>query len=93
MKNKAKKTISCSVDEEMFNSLNRLSKETGAKKSELLRRAIKKFENGGVDDSLFMLNVVKLVQVVGDMQEEIKPEHMEELKSLTENLMKIKGGR
>ncbi|MBQ3545381.1 MAG: ribbon-helix-helix domain-containing protein [Lachnospiraceae bacterium] len=93
MKNKAKKTISCSVDEEMFNSLNRLSKETGAKKSELLRRAIKKFENGGVDDSLFMLNVVKLVQIVGDMQEEIKPEHMEELKSLTENLMKIKGGK
>ena len=93
MKNNNKKTISCCVDEEMFNNLNRLSIETGARKSELLRRAIRKFENGGVDDALIILNVVKLVQVVGDMQEEIKPEHMEELKSLTENLMKIKGGR
>lgn len=87
-KNK-KKTICCSVDSEMFASLNRMSRETGAKKSELVRRAIKKMENGGVDDSLLMLNVV---QVVGDMQKEIKPEYMKELQMLTENLMKIKGG-
>jgi predicted DNA-binding protein len=90
-KNK-KKTICCSVDSEMFASLDRMSRETGAKKSELVRRAIKKMENGGVDDSLLMLNVVHLAQVVGDMQKEIKPEYMKELQMLTENLMKIKGG-
>lgn len=87
-----KKIITCCIDEEMFNNLNKLSIETGAKKSELLRRAIRKLENGGIDDSLIMLNVVQLVQVVDEMQEEIKPEHMQELKKLTENLMIIKGG-
>ena len=90
-KNK-KKTICCSVDSDMFDSLERMSQETGAKKSELVRRAIKKMENGGVDDSLLMLNVVQLAQVVGDMQKKMKPEYMKQLQELTENLMKIKGG-
>lgn len=89
---KKKKTIYCSVDGDMFDSLERMSQETGAKKSELVRRAIKKMENGGVDDSLLMLNVVQLAQVVGDMQKEMKPEYMKELQMLAENLMKIKGG-
>jgi len=91
-RNKKKKIICCSVDLDMFESLKRMSEETGAAKSELVRRAIKKAENGGLHDALFMLNIVHLAQVVGDMQKEMKPEYMKELQTITENLMKIKGG-
>lgn len=45
-----KKTICCGLDISMFDSLERMSQETGAKKLEMIRRAIKKIENGGVDD-------------------------------------------
>ena len=93
MKNKIKKkTICFSVDEETFEKLDCLSKETGARKSELMRRAIKKLQDGGMDEALLMLCVVQTRQVINEMDEEKDPEHIKELKRLTANIMRIKGG-
>ena len=93
MKNKIKKKqISCSVDEETFEKLECLSKETGAKRAELMRRAIKKLQDGGMDEALLMFCVVQTRQVINEMDEEKDPEHIKELKRLTANIMRIKGG-
>lgn len=93
MKNKInKKTISFTVDEETYEKIDCLSKETGAKKAELMRRAIKKLQDGGVDEALLMLCVVQTRQVINEMDEDIDPGHIKELKKLTSKIMRIKGG-
>ena len=88
-----KKHICCGLEISMHESLERISLETGAKKSEIVRRAIKKYEDGAMDDCLMVLNVVQLVQLVNDMKKEMKPEYMVQLQQLAENMVKIKGGK
>ena len=92
MEKKTNNSLSCSVDKETYEKLGRLSKETGASKAELMRRAIKKLQDGGMDEALLMLCVVQTRQVINEMDEEKDPEHIKELKRLTANIMRIKGG-
>lgn len=92
MEKKTNNSLSCSVDKETYEKLGRLSKETGASKAELMRRAIKKLQDGGVDEALLMLCVVQARQILNEMDESLDPEHIKELKKLTANIMQIKGG-
>jgi metal-responsive CopG/Arc/MetJ family transcriptional regulator len=90
---KQKKLVTYQVDPDFKEEISEYSKRTGMRRSDMNRQAMRKFLDEGHSDALMMLNIVQLVQVVNDMQKEIKPEHVEQLQSLTENLVKIKGGK
>ena len=81
------------VDDELKVRIIAGAEERQMPRSVMNRVAIIKYLDEGKTDALMMLNLIQLVQVVNDMQKEVKPEYMERLQSLTENLIKIKGGQ
>lgn len=85
--------ISCSIDEGLNRDVSALSAETGASKSEILRRSIKAFCKDGPEDSLVILNMVCLMQTLNDMKDELPKESRDKLWKYADNIMKIKGGK
>ena len=90
--NEKKKTVCCSLDIKMAEKLEELSRDSGVKKSELIRRAIRKSQEEGMNEALLYLCIVEATQIINEMDEEKDPENIKELKKLTSSMMKIKGG-
>ena len=81
------------VDDELKVRIIEGAEERQMPRSVMNRIAIIKYLDEGKTDALLLLNLIQIVQVVNDLQKEVKPECMERLQSLTENLIKIKGGK
>lgn len=58
-----KTTVVCTVDDELNEAIKSIMDDTGASRSEVVRRALKQFANDGQDEALVLMNVVQIVQI------------------------------
>lgn len=78
--NRSKKKIyTYSVDESMSVEIENYATQTGAKKSEMSRRAMRDYLDGGADDAAVMLNLVLLTQVVNELKDSMEKEKFESI--------------
>ena len=87
-----KKTIIYNADEEMANALEEMSEKTGIKKSELNRRAMKKYLEEDCNEPSVMMNLVILEQYIKEAQGELSEVCFEQMQQCIRNIMVIKGG-
>lgn len=86
------KMLGCMIDNELNDQIVKHLLETGTSKAEFTRRALKQALVDGQDEAMIMLNLVKHVQAVREMEDIIPNEQYVELMKYSDNIMAIKGG-
>lgn len=81
------KIYTYSADEKLGEAIEAYAAKTGASKSELSRRAMRKFLNEGGDEAALMLNLVLLTQEFNEMKDDIENERFENIQQLLNNII------
>lgn len=92
-KNKPKKCImTFGIEDDLKCRLEGVASETGASKSELGRRAVKEFLEGGCNDGQIILNITLLTQHIQDLKGSIAEKDYQLIQQYINNIMRLKGG-
>jgi len=88
-----RKNVGFSMDEELNERLQTMSKETGRSKAELLRHATRKLVDDGNQDILMMMTIIQMTKKLSDLKELIPDKEYEGLEQCVSNIITIKGGK
>ena len=90
-KNDKKENMIFAMEKDMANDVKQVIRNTGINKSELERRALRQYLDGGKDEALLMFAIVQMTQQIHDIQDRMNKDDYEMLQRSIGMIMKIKG--
>lgn len=94
--NTGKVQIGCTIDKKLKKSLNERVENSGKNQSAIIRSALKKYIDEGVDDCEITLNLVEMMYALNELEGTITEEQKQNfnvIKNSLNHITSIKGGR